>query len=87
MSYIISAVENIAHECIPNRKVRIKASKPPWITSSIKSLIRKRKRAYKKARKTNAVDHWQSFKGIRNKVITMPRQAKDSFHDKLGSKL
>ena len=84
---IFSAVENIARECIPNRNVRIKASEPPWITSSIKSLIRKRKRAYKKARKTNVVGHWQSFKGIRNKVITMIRQAKDSFHDKLSSKL
>ena len=48
---VFSAVENIAREWISNRNVRIKASEPPWITSSIKSLIRKRKRAYKKARK------------------------------------
>ena len=71
---IFSVVENIARECVPNKNVRIKASEPPWITSSIKSLIRKRKRAYKKARKTDVVGHWQSFRGIRNKVISIIRQ-------------
>ena len=55
--HVFSAVENKARECIPNNNVRIKASEPPWITSSIKSLIRKRKRSYKKAQKTRAVGH------------------------------
>ena len=53
----------------------------------LKSLIRKRKRAYKKARRTNLIEHWQSFKRIRNKVISMVRKGKDSFYENLSDKL
>ena len=84
---ILSTIDTIARECIPNRNVRIKVTDPPWITSTIKSLIRKRKRAYKKARRTNLIEHWQSFKRIRNKVISMVRKGKDSFYENLSDKL
>ena len=84
---ILSTIDTIARECNPNRNVRIKVTDPPWITSTIKSLIRKRKRAYKKARRTNLIEHWQSFKRIRNKVISMVRKGKDSFYENLSDKL
>ena len=84
---IFTTIDNIARDCIPNRIVRIKHTEPPWITSSIKSFIRKRKRAYKKARRTNLIEHWEFFKGTRNKVISMIRKAKDSFHQQLSDKL
>ena len=53
---ILSTIDIIARECIPNRNVRIKVTDPPWITSTIKSLIRKSKRAFKKARRTNLIE-------------------------------
>ena len=84
---ILSTIDTIARECIPNKNVRIKVTDPPWITSTIKSLIRKRKRAYKKARRTNLIEHWQSFKRIRNKVISMVRKGKDSFYENLSDEL
>ena len=39
--------------CIPNRQVTIRPTEPPWITTLIKKHIRMRKRAYKKAKRTN----------------------------------
>ena len=42
----------IAKEFIPNRLITIRPSKPPWITTEIKRNIRKRKRAYRKAKST-----------------------------------
>ena len=48
---INKSINTLASECIPNRHVRIKPSDPPWITSTIKYYIRKRKRAFRRAKK------------------------------------
>ena len=49
---ITSTILSIAKECIPNRQITIRPSEPPWITTEIKRNIRKRKRAYQKAKST-----------------------------------
>ena len=59
----------IAMECIPNRLTRIRPGEPYWISSDIKRLIRKRKRAYRKAKRSGLQHHWNRFKELRNKVI------------------
>ena len=51
---INTIVISLAKECIPNRYIKIKPSEPPWINSTIKRNIRKRKRAYKKVKRTNS---------------------------------
>ena len=43
---ILEHIQEIAKECIPNRTTRIRPREPQWITTAIKLLIRKRKRAY-----------------------------------------
>ena len=62
-------------------------SEPPWITSFLKSQIRKRKRAYRKAKRTNSLLHWASFKRLRNKVVSMIRDSKKLYYDKIADKL
>ena len=64
---ISNQIVDIAAVCIPNKTVRIKPSEPPWITTYIKRYIRKRKRTYKKAERTNSHQDWQKFKTLRNK--------------------
>ena len=76
----------IAKRCIPNRVVRIKPSDPPWLTLRIKKIIRKRKRAYQKAKITNSPAHW-AFKRIRNKVTSMIIESKQAQTDKIANKL
>ena len=48
---IHSTVMSLATECIPNKHVSV--TEPTWINSKIKRYIRKRKRAYKRAKGTN----------------------------------
>lgn len=84
---ISSCILSIAKECIPNKIIRIKPSDPPWLTSRIKCFIRKRKRAYRKAKRTNLPEHWVKFKRLRNKVTSMLRESKQAQTDKIANKL
>ena len=84
---ISNRILQIAKQCIPNRVVRIKPADPPWLTLRIKKIIRKRKRAYKKAKITNSPAHWTNFKRIRNKVTSMIRESKQAQTDKIANKL
>ena len=84
---ISSTVITIAKECIPNRYIKIKPSEPPWINSTIKRNIRKRKRAYRKVKRTNLESDWKKFKSLRNKVVQNIRDSKKSFYDRIAAKL
>ena len=84
---ISNHIIKIAKECIPNTKTRIKPDEPPWINQEIKILIRKRKRAYKKAKRTNFHDHWVKFKHIRNRVINSIRDSKQKLKNAIADKL
>ena len=69
--------------------VTIRPSDPPWMSTSIKRYIRKRKRAYRWAKQTNLMNNWNTFRRPRNKTISMNRESKkalnESFSDKLNS--
>ena len=82
-----STITNLASECIPNKIIKIKPTGPSWINAKIKQYTRKRKRAYRKAKRTNAELHWTQFKTLRNKTVSLIRDAKKAFHDKIASKL
>ena len=84
---INTTVISLAKECIPNRCIKSKPSEPPWINSTIKRNIRKRKRAYKKVKRTNSESDWKKFKSLRNKVVQNIRDSKKSFYDKIAAKL
>ena len=49
--------------------------------------IRKRKRAYRKAKRTNLESNWKKLRKLQNRTITMIRDLKLSFYDKIGDKL
>lgn len=84
---ITDHINSLTTECVPNRNVRIRPSEPPWLTTNIKKHIRKRKRAYKKAKQINTITVWDKFKRIRNKVIDMIRQSKKKYTEQLSNKL
>ena len=54
---LIEHLQSINEMCIPNKVITIRPSDPPWIATSIKRHIRKRKRAYKRAKQTNLPIH------------------------------
>ena len=66
---------HLAEDCNPNKVITIRPTDPPWITSQIKRLIRKRKRAYRNAKRTQNPSHWYKFKQHRNKVTSAIRES------------
>ena len=42
----------MSNECIPNKYASIRPSKTPWMHNELHKLMRKRKRAYDKAKRT-----------------------------------
>ena len=84
---LANKILHIANECIPNRVVTIRPSDPPWITTTIKRYIRKRKRIFRKAKQTDSPHFWSKFRKIRNKVTSLIRDSKLSFHKSIADKL
>ena len=78
---------SLAETCIPNKTVTIRPTDPPWITSHIKRLIRTRKRAYRKAKRTQDPSDWNKFKHFRNKITAAIRESKKALNDNLAEKL
>ena len=62
-------------------------SPPPRLTCEIKKKIRRRKRLYRKAKKSNDVIHWSNFRLARNEVNAMIRQSKVQYFERLSSQL
>ena len=82
-----NAVKNVCEKVIPSKVVRIRPSDPPWFCSSIRYAIRKRKRAFRRAKRTNLPEHWATFKIYRNEAVKVLRNAKASYFNKLSNKL
>ena len=66
----------LSRECIPNMNIKVRPYEPPWLTSYIKHKKRKRKRAFKKAKRTDIESQWSKFKSHRNEVVDLIRNSK-----------
>ena len=86
---ITNHITDIAKECILNRVTRIRPCEPSWINSHIKYLIRRRKRAYRKAKRTDLHWHWHKFRQLRNKVTKLIRYSysKTMCNERIANKL
>ena len=73
--------------CIPNYVIAVKPSEPPWLTTEVKRGIRVRKRAYKKAKQSQSLHHWEKFRLLRNKATTTLRKSKETYFNNLAQKL
>ena len=84
---ITNRINELSNECIPNKNVKIKPSNLPWLTTTIKRLIRKRKRLFRKAKQTSNPASWQKFRRLRNKITSMIRLSKQNHINTLADKL
>ena len=78
---------NLAQDCIPHKQVRIRPQDLPWINGTIRKLMRKRNRLYKKYKRNKFVDNYESFKDIRNNVPSSLRKSKKAYFKSLADKL
>ena len=89
-AYAINITERItdfANKYIPNKTVKIRSSDPPWLTNSIKRLMRKRKRLYDKYKKSKSIIDFNNYKNIRNQVTCEIRKSKTAEITNLAEKL
>ena len=75
---LINKILDLSKQCIPNKVLTIRPSDPPWMNSFIRKQIRKRKRAYHKAKRTNRPNDWILFKRLRNLTTILIRDSKKS---------
>lgn len=85
--YLTSKIKNAASESIPNKTALIRPSDQTWVNGHIRKLIRKRKRLYRRAKRTNNDTCWANFRAQRNKVISEIKKAKTKYNDDLSDKL
>ena len=78
---VTKLITETAKLCIPNTDVTIKPQEPNWMNSDIKLKIRQRKRQYRKAKRSNNPHVWQKFRKLRNKVVSLIGQEKQSIYD------
>jgi hypothetical protein len=52
-----------------NKQTTVRPSDPPWITLHLKLQIRRRRRAYRKAKRTNNAADWTKIRSLRNRYI------------------
>ena len=81
------AITKAAEDSIPHKTVTIRPNDPPWITSHIRLLIRKRKLTYRKFKNSKQNDHWIKYKTLRNTVISELRKSKQEYFEKLDKEL
>ena len=84
---ITECITKLATKHIPNKDIKVRKSDPPWLTTNIKRLMRKRKRLYDKYKRTNNSVDFETYKNARNKVTFEIRQSKQYQLQKLTEKL
>ena len=80
-------IMQLTSECVPNKYVNIRQTDPPWMHNELRKLMRKRKRAYDKAKQTKRTKHWNKYKTIRNDTTNLLRSSKQTYFDNLSEKL
>ena len=69
----------LADKHAPFKQFRVKDRSNPWFSSVLSELIQVRNQAWAKARKTDSVVDWQSFRQLRNRCTILNNKDKSSY--------
>jgi hypothetical protein len=86
-SNITRALIDAANTNIPNRVITVRKDNPPWLTSSIKRVIRRKNRLHKRAKRSNLPGHWERFRIARNKCNNLVSNAKITHYSKVSENI
>ena len=86
-SNITRALIDAANTNIPNRVITVRKDNPPWLTSSIKRVIRRKNRLHKREKKSNLPGHWERFRIARNKCNNLVSNAKITHYSKVSENI
>ena len=83
-----SKCASIFSKFIPNKTITCDNRDPPWMTTSLKSAIKRRHRVYNKyVKRGRKPDDWEYVRIIRNQTSSKIAQAKDEYFSSFGKKL
>ena len=71
---ITERITTLAYKHVPNRLINTRKTDPAWLTTHVKKLIRKKKRLYKKYKKSNNINHFETYKQFKNLVTSEIRK-------------
>lgn len=80
-------ISSLCTRFIPHKTITVRQSQPPWFHNDLRKIIRRRKRAYDRAKSSNSPTHWTAYKKIRNESISLLRKSKQSYTENLAEKL
>ena len=80
---ISKVIADTSERAIPHKIVTIRPKDHPWVTSTIRKLICKRRRAYKKYKRTSILHYWAKYKRLRNICVKEIRESKKSYYENL----
>ena len=72
---ITERITALTDKHVPNKSIKVRKSDPPWLTTNIKRLFRKKKRLYDKYKKSNNINHFETYKRFRNLVTKEIRKS------------
>ena len=75
----------IAEACIPHTNVIIRPKDKPWMTSEIRRCIKNRRRIFYEFKRTNSDSVRTDYKQLRNKIVSMVKEAKNTHEAKVES--
>ena len=88
MHLFTSKCASIFSEFISNKTITCHNRDPPWMTTSLKSAIKRKHRVYNKyVKRGRKPDDWEYVRTIRNQTSSKITQAKDEYFSSLRKKL
>ena len=84
---VTSKIIEFCKRTIPNKMITIRPLDLPWINNEIRTIIRKRKRAHKPAKKWTHQTIGNNFQNSKNKSISALSVAKHEYKIKLSEKI
>jgi len=76
-------LQNIFHRQAPLIKKKVKGKPSPWLDENIRPYMDRRDKLLRKARKSNSVEDWNTYKQLRNICTNLLRSAKRKYHHNL----
>ena len=78
---------NVATDVIPNKVITVRPNDSPWFTSELRTLRRKKIRAYHTFKRTNRENDWHRYKALRNEYQHGLDKAETNYKQSLANSL
>jgi len=74
---------DISKQFIPTRTITVRANSKPWITKTVRLLINRKTRLWRRYRKSNRPEHFDVYRQVRNQTVREVTKAKQHYFNSL----